>query len=166
MKSIFFTIIVALMSTACTSSDPASPAPADEASRSDIIAGSEHGFLVKLTSSMSSEGNEPGDTVTGMVIDPWSLRGGMVEGTITKADRSFLNFYFHTLEFEGQTYPIESRITAVVSSKGNAGQDDLGQRVRVAGNIIAYGTTTAIDEGAEIYLIAWDEGEDPARNRR
>jgi hypothetical protein len=53
-----------------------------------------------------------------------------------------------------------------VSSKGVAGQDDLGQRVRVAGDIIAYGTTTAIDEGAEIDMVAWDKGEDPARNRR
>ncbi|MGD9020625.1 MAG: hypothetical protein PVF46_02420 [Lysobacterales bacterium] len=166
MKSILLIVFVTLMSVACTCDEQVAPAAPGESADSGIIAGSEHGFLVKLTSSMSAEGNEPGDTVTGMLIDPWSLRGGLVEGTITKADRSFLNFHFHTLEFGGKTYPIESKVTAVVSSKGVAGQDDLGQRVRVAGDIIAYGTTTAIDEGAEIYMVAWDKGEDPARNRR
>ena len=78
---------------------------------------------------------------------------------LIRADRSFLNFSFDTVTFEGKTYPIESKITAIVSSKGNAGQDDLGQRIRVAGDVIAYGTTTAIDEGAEIYFVAWDKPE-------
>jgi hypothetical protein len=44
-----------------------------------------------------------------------------------------------------------------VSSKGNAGQDDLGQRFRMdGGGIIAYGTASAIDEGAEIRFTAWE----------
>ena len=59
---------------------------------------------------------------------------------------------------DGKIYPFKSRVTGVVSSRGNAGQDDLGQRIRlVGGGIIAYGTTTAINEGAEIYFIAWKE---------
>jgi len=45
-----------------------------------------------------------------------------------------------------------------VSSKGNAGQDDLGQRIRIAGGgLIAYGITIAVDEGAEIRFVAWEK---------
>lgn len=122
------------------------------------IAGRNSNFLVKLTSSMSAESNKPGDPVTGVVIDPVPFRGGRLEGTIDRADRSFLDFSFHTLRFGGRTYRIQSVVTSLVSSKGNAGQDDLGQRVRfVGGGLIAYGTTTAVDEGAEVRFVAWEQ---------
>lgn len=157
MKSTMLIIFGALICTACAQDQQADPATEQGSSGEITIAGSNSNFLVKLTSSMSAESSNPGDAVTGVVIDPRPLRGGRVEGTIERADRSFLNFSFHSVEFEGKTYPFESRVTAVVSSKGNAGQDDLGQRIRIAGDIIAYGTTTAINEGAEIYFVAWEE---------
>lgn len=154
MKSIMIIIFGALLCTACGQDQQADPVAAQDIT----IAGRNSDFLVKLTTSMSAETSNPGDVITGMVIDPRPLRGGKVEGTIERADRSFLNFSFHSVEFEGKTYPFESKLTAVVSSKGNAGHDDLGQRIRmVGGGVIAYGTTTAIDEGAEIYFVAWEE---------
>ncbi len=120
------------------------------------LAGQNAGFLVKLTSSMNAATSKPGDVVTGVVIVPVGLRGGRVEGRIDRADHAILRFSFHTLKFKGQTAAMNSEITGVVSSKGNAGQDDLGQRVRMdGGGVIAYGTTTAIDEGAEIRFVAW-----------
>jgi hypothetical protein len=161
MKSILVIVFAVFMSTACTSGEQAElEATGEEGTDSGLIrSGPDHHFLVKLTSSMSTQDNGPGDAVTGVLIMPSSLRGSTVEGTIERADRSFLRFSFHTVEFEGKSYPIETVITGVVSSKGNVGQDDLRQRLRVAGGgIIAYGTTTAIDEGAEIYLVAWDKG--------
>ncbi|MGD9020627.1 MAG: hypothetical protein PVF46_02430 [Lysobacterales bacterium] len=161
MKSILVIVLAALVSTACTPGEQAGlVATKEECTDSGIItSGPDHHFLVKLTSSMSTQDNNPGDTVTGVLIMPTSLRGSLVEGTITRADRSFLRFSLDTVIFEGKSYPIETVITGVVSSKGNVGQDDLRQRIRVAGGgIIAYGTTTAIDEGAEIYLVAWDKG--------
>lgn len=151
MKSTFLIILIASLCMACTSEPTV---PKDEIT----ITGRNSNFLVKLTSSMSTESNEPGDAVTGVVIDPVPLRGGRVEGTIDRADRSFLDFSFNTLRFEGKTYHLKSTVTSIVNSKGNAGQDDLGQRVRMArSGIIAYGTTTAIDEGAEIRFLAWEE---------
>lgn len=151
MKSTLFILLTVLVYTA--------PVLGESSDSGITLSGENSGFLVKLTTSMSSETSKPGDTIAGMIIDPRPLRGGSVEGTIERADRSFLNFSFHTVSFEGKTYPIESKVTAIVSSKGNAGQDDLGQRIRIAGDIIAYGTKTAINEGAEIYFVAWDKPE-------
>lgn len=154
MKSIMLITIGALFCTACGRDQQAGPNVADDIA----IAGRNSNFLVKLTTSMSAESSNPGDVITGIVINPRPLRGGTVEGTIERADRSFLNFKFHSVEFDGKTYPFDSDLTAVVSSKGIAGQDDLGQRIRLAGGgVIAYGTTTAINEGAEIHFVAWEE---------
>jgi hypothetical protein len=138
----------------------ASPDAGSEQSGVELT-GSNSNFLVKLTSSMSAESSEPADPVTAVVIAPEPLRGGTVEGTIRRADRGFLSFSFHTLHFEGESYAIESEITSVVNSKGNLGQDDLGQRIRVAGgDVIAYGTTTAIDEGAEVRFVGWNKEQE------
>lgn len=115
-------------------------------------------FLVKLTSNLNAGTNKPGDVVTGVVIGPAILRGGRVEGTIARADHGILRFSFQRLKFKDYSYEIVSEVTGVTSSKGVAGQDDLGQRIRMdGGGIIAYGTTTAIDEGAEIRFVAWDK---------
>lgn len=157
MKSKAILILVAALCAACQSDcgDPAGVAATPDADAS--ITGRNSNFLVKLTSSMSAASNDPGDPVTGVVIDPVPFRGGRLEGTIDRADRSFLDFSFHTLRFEGKTYRIQSVVTSMVNSKGNAGQDDLGQRIRfVGGGLIAYGTTTAVDEGAEIRFVAWE----------
>jgi hypothetical protein len=90
------------------------------------------------------------------VINPVPLRGGRVEGVIERADHCVLVFHFDTLHFGGQTVKFASDLFGIVSSKGNAGQDDLGQRIRLdGGGVIAYGVTTAIDEGAEIRFVAW-----------
>lgn len=158
MKSILLILFSALMCTAFVYGQQADPVLEEGLNRDITISGRNSNFLVKLASSMSATSSNPGDTVTGVVISPVPLRGGRVEGTIERADRSFLNFSFHTVHFDGKTYPIESQISAVVSSKGNAGQDDLGQRLRMTGGgVIAYGTTTAIEEGAEIRFVAWEE---------
>ena len=157
MKSKAVLILAGVLCAACES-DRGESADGTSADDSGVaIVGQNSNFLVKLTSSMSAGSSEPGDPVTGVAIDPVPLRGARLEGTIDRADRSFLDFSFHTVHFEGKTYPIESQVTAVVSSKGNAGHDDLGQRIRmVGGGVIAYGTTTAIDEGAEIRFVAWE----------
>jgi hypothetical protein len=121
------------------------------------LAGPNSNFLVKLTSSIDAATSKPGDPVTGVVIVPVGLRGGRVVGTVDRADHAIIRFSFHTVTFKDQTWKIRSEVTSVVSSKGNLGQDDLGQRVRMdGGGIIAYGTTTAINEGAEIRFIAWE----------
>jgi len=157
MKLKLFLILIICVFAACQP-DKSGGSGAADADPEVAITGSNSDFLVKLTSSMSAESSNPGDAVTGVVIDPVPLRGGRVKGTIQRADRSFLNFTFDSVSFEGKIYPFKSRVTGVVSSKGNAGQDDFGQRIRlVGGGIIAYGTTTAINEGAEIYFIAWEE---------
>lgn len=125
---------------------------------SDLIAGKNANFLVKMTDSMSSQTNRKGDKITAVVIAPASLRGGRVEGAIEMVQPCMLHFSFHTLHFEGKTVSFQSEVTSVVSSKGNAGQDDLGQRIRMEGGaVIAYGTSTAIDEGAEIRFVAWQK---------
>lgn len=161
MKLIANLIFIAVLCTSCQA-DPNASTEAMESPDAEIaITGRNSNFLVKLTSSMSADSNEPGDPVTGVVIDPVPFRGGRLEGTVDRADRSFLDFSFHTLRFEGRTYRLQSVVTSLVNSKGNAGQDDLGQRVRfVGGGLIAYGTTTAVDEGAEIRFVAWEgQGE-------
>lgn len=157
MKPITLPVLVAVLCAACQPEQTGAEGPAAAVSRESGIdlSGPNSNFLVKLTSSIDAESSEPGDPVTGVLIDP--LRGSRVEGTVERADRSFITFSFHTLHFEGESYPIESVVTSVVSSKGNLGQDDLGQRIRVAGGgITAYGTTTALDEGAEIRLVGWE----------
>ena len=54
------------------------------------------------------------------------------------------------------TWPVQSRIVSVTSSKGNEGRDDLDQRIRIEGvGIIAFGQTTALDEGAEVRMTLW-----------
>jgi len=126
--------------------------------KGSLLANQNHNFLVKMTDSMSSRTSHKGDRITAVVIAPVALRGGRVEGTVLLAEASLLRFSFHTLTFGGKTIPIDSQVTAIVSSKGNAGQDDLGQRTRMeGGTIIAYGLYTTIDEGAEIRFVAWEK---------
>jgi len=121
-----------------------------------VIADSNSTMLVKMTNSVSSTASKPGDKVTGILIDPRQLRGATVEGKVIRADHAILNFSFDTLYFNGKTYPMQSRLVSVTSSKGNDGMDDLDQRLRIEGvGIITYGTKTAIDEGAEIRITAW-----------
>jgi hypothetical protein len=51
-----------------------------------------------------------------------------------------------------------SELTSVVSSTGMMGPDDFDQRIRIeGGNIIAYGTTTALNEGAEVRFVGWEK---------
>lgn len=120
------------------------------------LANSNSSFLVKMTSSMSATASKPGDVVTGEVIDPVALRGARVVGTIDRADHDILGFSFHTLTLRGKSYPIQSKLLSITSSKGNEGRDDLNQRIRMEGaGLIAYGTTTALDEGAEVRVSAW-----------
>lgn len=164
MKLITFSIFIAVFCAGCQSDGngaEAADSPGETSQETGIdLTGPNSNFLVKLTSSIDAESNEPGDPVTGVVIGPEPLRGGRVEGTVDRADRAFINFSFHTLRFEGKSYPIGSEVTSVVSSKGNLGRDDLGQRIRVAGGgVIAYGTTTAIDEGAEVRFVGWENEE-------
>ncbi|MDI1251090.1 MAG: hypothetical protein PSV13_19670 [Lacunisphaera sp.] len=148
MKTLF-TLIV-LFCAAVLRGETAPPAPI-------VITGPSSNFLIKMTSSVSTTASKPGDPVTGVIIVPVELRGGRVEGTVLRADNAILRFAFHTVKFNGRTLKIQSEVTSVVSSKGNAGQDDLGQRVRMdGGGIIAYGTASAIDEGAEIRFTAWE----------
>lgn len=145
-----FVTILLLSCAAVLRGETAAPARID-------VAGPNSNFLVKLTSSVSTAASRRGDPVTGVIIVPVGLRGGRVEGTVERADHAILRFTFHTVTFNGQALRIHSEVTSVVSSKGNAGQDDLGQRVRMdGGGIIAYGTASAIDEGAEIRFTAWE----------
>ena len=86
------------------------------------------------------------------------MLGATIEGTVDKAERSNLAFTFHRLKlFNGKTYAVQSRLIAIVNSKGIAGQDDLGQRVGENAGITAYGITTALNEGSEIYLSVWKQ---------
>lgn len=148
MKAII-TLFVLFCATALWS-ETVAPAPI-------VITGPSNNFLIKMTSSVSTSASKPGDPVTGVIIVPVELRGGRVEGAVLRADHAILRFTFHTVKFNGRTLKIKSEVTSVVSSKGNAGQDDLGQRVRMdGGGIIAYGTASAIDEGAEIRFTAWE----------
>jgi len=113
-------------------------------------------MLVKMTTSISTTSSKPGDVVTGEVIDPRQLRGAVVEGTVDRADHAILSFSFNTVRVGGKAYPIQSKLVSITSSKGNEGRDDLDQRVRIEGaGIIAFGTRTALDEGAEVRVTAW-----------
>jgi hypothetical protein len=88
--------------------------------------------------------------------DPRELRGARVERTVDRADHDILSFSFHTIWIGDKSYPIQSRLVSVTSSHGNEGRDDLDQRVRIEGaGIIAYGVSTALDEGAEVRITAW-----------
>jgi hypothetical protein len=110
-------------------------------------------FLVKLSDSLSSKTSRKGDKVGAVVISPVALRGGRLEGAVEEAEGGRLRFSFHTLRFAGKTVPIQTEVTGVVSSKGNAGLDDLEQPVSVArGTVVVKGPAVAIDEGAEIRL--------------
>jgi hypothetical protein len=113
-------------------------------------------FLIKMSSSMSTTSSKVGDAITGEVIDPVNARGGKVEGRVERADHAILGFAFHSLRLGDQAWPIQSRIVSITSSKGNEGRDDLDQRVRIEGvGIIAFGQTTALDEGAEVRMTLW-----------
>lgn len=166
MRSITLPLLIAVLCAACQPDRTATQEADTKRPRASQetgvdLSGPNSNFLVKLTSSMSAEATEPGDAVTGVIIAPVPLRGGTVEGTVKRADRSFLSFSFHTVNFDGESTPIESEVTSVVSSRGNLGQDDLGQRIRVAGGeVIAYGITTAIDEGAEVRFVGWEKEEE------
>jgi hypothetical protein len=124
------------------------------------IAAQDSFVWAKLTSSMSSTSSKPGDPVTAVVMGPaQALEGATMEGTVDRADQCTLAFSFHTLELDGKTYPIQSRIISIVNSKGVEGQDDLGQRIRMgSADITAYGITTALHEGAELHLSVWKRG--------
>jgi hypothetical protein len=120
------------------------------------IANSDSSFLIKMTNSMSTISSKPGDLITGVVIDPVPLRGAHVEGTVDRADHSILSFSLHKVLVAGSTYPVKSKLLSVTSSHGNDGQDDLDQRIRIeGGGLIAYGTSTALDEGAEVRFSVW-----------
>jgi len=120
------------------------------------LADANSSMLVKMTSSMSAATSKVGDPVTGELIDPRELRGARVEGTVDRADHDILSFSFHTIWIGDKSYPIQSRLVSVTSSHGNEGRDDLDQRVRIEGaGIIAYGVSTALDEGAEVRITAW-----------
>lgn len=117
-------------------------------------------FWVKLTSSMSTETSKPGDPVTALVMVHDTMQGGLLEGEVEMAEKPVLRFSFHTLTFEGKTYPIRDYMMSITNSKGWMGRDDLGQRIRMdgdGGGFIAYGDTTALNEGAEIKFAAWEE---------
>jgi len=123
----------------------------------DPIAAVSSFVQVKLTSSMSAASSKVGDPVTAVAMGPdHRLLGATMEGTVDRAEKDVVAFSFHTLKLNGNSYPIQSQVISVVNSKGIAGQDDLGQRVRVEGdNVIAYGITTALNDGSEIRLSVW-----------
>ena len=144
--------ILILMILICASSTLAQPRQREKF----VPAEANSSFLVKMSSSISTTGSKVGDTISGEVIDPVNARGGKVEGRIERADHPILGFTFHTLRLNGQTWPVQSRIVSVTSSKGNEGRDDLDQRIRIEGvGIIAFGQTTALDEGAEVRMTLW-----------
>lgn len=120
------------------------------------LADANSSMLVKMTSSMSAATSKVGDPVTGELIDPRELRGAKVEGNVDRADHDILSFSFHTIRIGDKSYPIQSKLVSVTSSRGNEGRDDLDQRIRIEGaGIIAYGVSTALDEGAEVRITAW-----------
>jgi hypothetical protein len=121
-----------------------------------VVAEANSSMLVKMTSSHSTTASKPGDVVEGVLIDPRHLRGDRVTGKVIRADHAILNFSFDTLYHDGKAYPIQSRLISVTSSKGNEGRDDLDNRIRIEGvGIIAFGTASAIEEGAEVRITAW-----------
>lgn len=121
-----------------------------------VIADANSSMLVKMTTSMSTTTSKVGDRVAGVLIDPRQLRGAQIEGAVERSDHNILSFAFDTIRIEGKTYPIQSRLVSVTSSKGNEGRDDLDQRIRIEGvGIIAFGVNSALDEGAEVRITAW-----------
>ena len=148
MKAIILTLFVLLYASCAFARGGPGDAPA--------IAASNSGVLVKMTSGMSSTASKPGDPATGEIIDPVWLRGARLDGKVERADHSILKFSFQTLVVDGKSHPVQTQLTSIVNSKGDEGQDDLGQRIRIeGGGIIAYGTATTLDEGAEVHLSLW-----------
>jgi len=148
MKAIILTLFALLYASCAFARGGPGDVPA--------IAASNSGVLVKMTSGMSSTTSKPGDPVTGEIIDPVSLRGARLDGKVDRADHSILKFSFQTLVVGGKRYPVQTQLTSIVNSKGDEGQDDLEQRIRIeGGGIIAYGTATTLDEGAEVHMSLW-----------
>ena len=145
--------LVALFWSSCAFSADAPQGSVSIAAQSSFV-------WVKLTSSMSSTSSKPGDQVTAVVMGPeQALLGATMEGTVDRAERCNLAFSFHRLKLiNGKTYAVQSRLISIVNSKGIAGQDDLGQRVGENAGITAYGITTALNEGSEVYLSVWEKG--------
>ena len=149
MKKTILILATSLYATCAFAQDSAKEGAA-------ALAESNSSMLVKMTSSMSAATSKVGDPVTGELIDPRELRGAKVEGSVDRADHDILSFSFHTIWIGDKRYPIQSRLVSITSSRGNEGQDDLGQRIRIEGaGIIAYGVSTALDEGAEVRITAW-----------
>ena len=146
MKPIIFALVAMFCTSCAFGADGSLP-----------IAGQDSFVQVKLTSSMIVGTSKPGDVVTAVVMGPApSLLGGRMEGTIDRAEHSVLTFSFHTLNVDGTVYPVQTRLLAVMNSKGIEGQDDLGQRIRLEeNNMVAYGIMTALNEGAEVRLSVW-----------
>ncbi len=149
MKKAMFVLAVAFCATSAVAQENAKDGAA-------ALANANSSMLVKMTSSMSAATSKVGDPVTGELIDPRELRGARVEGTVDRADHDILSFSFSTIRIGDKSYPIQSKLVSITSSRGNEGQDDLGQRIRIEGaGIIAYGISTALDEGAEVRITAW-----------
>lgn len=122
----------------------------------EVVSPMNSSMLVKMNSSISSTASKPGDRITGMLIDPRELRGVVIEGKVDRADHAILGFSFDRIIVGGKVIPIQSHLVSLTSSKGNEGRDDLDNRVRIEGvGIIAFGTATAVDEGAEVRITAW-----------
>ncbi len=151
MKPIIFALVAAFWSSCAFGADaPQSSGPV--AAQSSFV-------WAKLTSTMSSTSSKRGDPVAALVMGPGdALLGATLEGTVDKAERATLVFSFHRLKlFNGKTYAVQSRLISIVNSKGIAGQDDLGQRVGENAGITAYGITTALNEGSEVFLSVWKQ---------
>jgi hypothetical protein len=145
MKTIILTLIAALCAVPASAQSGASP-----------IAATNSDALLKMTSGMSTVSSKPGDPVTGEFIDPVSLRGATIKGRIDRADHSILQFSIQSVTVGGTTYPVQSRLISIVNSKGVEGKDDMDQRIRIdGGGIIAYGTASTLDEGAEVNMSIW-----------
>lgn len=148
MKTIILTALVSLVAapaiaqSGTTGTSPIAPVNSDA--------------LIKMTSGMSTTTSKPGDPFTGEIIDPVSLRGATLKGQIDRADHSILKFSIQSITVGGKTYPVQSRLISIVNSKGIEGKDDMDQRIRIdGGGIIAYGTASSLDEGAEVNMSIW-----------
>ncbi|WHU04582.1 hypothetical protein [Sphingomonas sp. NIBR02145] len=147
MNKLLLTLVALLLSPA---------ALAQEGGGAEVVSPMNSSMLVKMNTSISSTASKPGDPITGMLIDPRELRGAVIEGKVVRADHAILDFAFDRIIVGGKVIPIQSRIVSLTSSKGNEGRDDLDNRVRIEGvGIIAFGTATAVDEGAEVRITAW-----------
>ncbi len=142
--------LVAAFGWSCALGADAPPTPSPVAAQSSFV-------WAKLTTSLSTTSSKRGDPVTALVMGPGeALLGATLEGTVDRAERATLSFTFHQLRlYNGKTYAVQSRLISVVNSKGVAGQDDLGQRVGENAGIVAYGITTALNEGSEVFLSVW-----------